>query len=206
MIETVIVIIFATLIIIYKIAYRQRIVNVEAFDGQKYLVNNLSDSKEAADVLAELMNRLVKLVDNIIRDYIQGSDKEDDIFINYVRKIKQRLPYVKISETALNSSYTSYSINKGEELVFCIRNKYDYKIHNINELLYVAIHEIAHIGCPEIGHTELFKEINLYLLKKAVCYKIYRYIDYFMDNHDYCGLTLTSTILPDNIKCKVRVK
>jgi hypothetical protein len=206
MIETVIVIIFATLIIIYKIVYRQRIVNVEAFDGQKYLVNNLSDSKEAADVLAELMNRLVKLVDNIIRDYIQGSDKEDDIFINYVRKIKQRLPYVKISETALNSSYTSYSINKGEELVFCIRNKYDYKIHNINELLYVAIHEIAHIGCPEIGHTELFKEINLYLLKKAVCYKIYRYIDYFMDNHDYCGLTLTSTILPDNIKCKVRVK
>ena len=89
MIETVIVILFATLIIIYKIAYRQRIVNVEAFDGQKYLVNNLSDSKEAADVLAELMNRLVKLVDNIIRDYIQGSDKEDDIFfINYVKKIK----------------------------------------------------------------------------------------------------------------------
>jgi hypothetical protein len=206
MIETVIVILFATLIIIYKIVYRQRIVNVEAFDGQKYLVNNLSDSKQAADVLAKLMNKLYQLVDFIIRDYKEGSDKEDDMFINYVRKIKQRLPYVKISETALNSSYTSYSINKGEELVFCIRNKYDYKIHNINELLYVAIHEIAHIGCPEVGHTELFKEINVYLLKKAVCYKIYRYIDYFMNNHDYCGLTLTSTILPDNIKCKVRVK
>jgi hypothetical protein len=206
MIETVIVILFATLIIIYKIVYRQRIVNVEAFDGQKYLVNNLSDSKQAADVLAKLMNKLYQLVDIIIRDYKEGSDKEDDMFINYVRKIKQRLPYVKISETALNSSYTSYSINKGEELVFCIRNKYDYKIHNINELLYVAIHEIAHIGCPEVGHTELFKEINVYLLKKAVCYKIYRYIDYFMNNHDYCGLTLTSTILPDNIKCKVRVK
>ena len=206
MIETVIVILFATLIIIYKIVYRQRIVNVEAFDGQKYLVNNLSDSKQAADVLAKLMNKLYQLVDIIIRDYKEGSDKEDDMFIDYVRKIKQRLPYVKISETALNSSYTSYSINKGEELVFCIRNKYDYKIHNINELLYVAIHEIAHIGCPEVGHTELFKEINVYLLKKAVCYKIYRYIDYFMNNHDYCGLTLTSTILPDNIKCKVRVK
>ena len=206
MIETVIVILFATLIIIYKIAYRQRIINVEAFNGQKYLVNNLSDSKEAADVLANLMNKLYQLIDKIISDYKQGSDKEDDIFINYIRKIKKRLPYVKISETALNSSYTSYSINKGEELVFCIRNKYDYKIHNINELLYVAIHEIAHIGCPEIGHTELFKEINLYLLKKAVCYKIYRYIDYFMDNHDYCGLTLSSTILPDKIKCKVIVK
>lgn len=206
MIETVIVILFATLIIIYKIVYRQKIVNVEAFDGQKYLVNNLSDSKQAADVLAILMNKLYQLVDIIIRNYKEGSDKEDDMFINYVRKIKQRLPYVKISETALNSSYTSYSINKGEELVFCIRNKYDYKIHNINELLYVAIHEIAHIGCPEVGHTELFKEINVYLLKKAVCYKIYRYIDYFMNNHDYCGLTLSSTILPDNIKCKVRVK
>ena len=174
MIETVIVILFATLIIIYKIAYRQRIINVEAFNGQKYLVNNLSDSKEAADVLANLMNKLYQLIDKIISDYKQGSDKEDDIFINYIRKIKKRLPYVKISETALNSSYTSYSINKGEELVFCIRNKYDYKIHNINELLYVAIHEIAHIGCPEIGHTELFKEINLYLLKKQF---VIKYID-----------------------------
>ena len=31
----------------------------------------------------------------------------------------------------------------------------------------------------------------------------YKYIDYYEDNRDYCGMTLTSTILPNKIKCKV---
>ena len=55
---------------------------------------------------------------------------------------------------------TSKKINKGEEIVFCLRSIPDNKLHNINELMYVAIHEIAHVGCPEIGHTSLFKKIN----------------------------------------------
>jgi hypothetical protein len=194
-------------IFIYKKKYKSKSINKEAFDTKSYLVNDLPDAKNAANILANLMKLLEYLVKKIILDYTKNKStrsSKDNKFIKYVKIINDRLPNVKISENPTDSQYTSYSINKGEELVFCIRDKKKYEIHDINELLYVAIHEIAHIGCPEIGHTDLFKEINKYLLEKAVCYKIYKYIDYFEDNHNYCGMTLTSTILDkNNIKCQI---
>ncbi len=192
-------------IIIYKLKYKSPIITIEAFNNKSYLVNDLPDSQKAANVLATIMITLNKLVNNIISNYDSENytnNKNDNKYIGYVRKIQKSLPFVKISENPINSKFTSYSVNKGEELVFCIRDKKHFKIHNINELLYVAIHEIAHIGCPEIGHTELFNRINLYLLKKATCLKLYKYIDYNKHNKHYCGMNLTSTILPENLKCK----
>lgn len=192
-------------IIIYIQKYKSPVVAIEAFNNQAYLVNDLPDSQEAANMLARVMLILAKLVNLIIKDYDQGKGTHtDDKYIKYVKQIKKRLPKVKISENPTNSNYTSYSINKGEELVFCIRNKINFKIHDINVILYVAIHEIAHIGCPEIGHTNLFKKINLYLLSKSVCYGLYKYVNYFYLHEDYCGMTLTSTILPSNINCAIK--
>jgi hypothetical protein len=202
MFETIILIFLVMFIIIYKQKYISPVVAIEAFNNQAYLVNDLPDSQEAANMLARVMLTLAKLVDLIVENYDQGKrTPTDDKYIKYVRRIKRRLPNVKISENPTNSNYTSYSINKGEELVFCIRNKINFKIHDINVILYVAVHEIAHIGCPEVGHTDLFTEINMYLLSKAVCYGLYKYVDYFYSHEDYCGMTLTSTILPSNINC-----
>ena len=48
-----------------------------------------------------------------------------------------------------------------------------------------------------------YHQINLYMLKKAVCYNIYKHIDYFYSNADYCGMTLSSTILPNNVECRI---
>ena len=192
-------------IVIYKLKYKSPIISIEAFNNQAYLVNDLPDSQQAANLLAKIMLTMDKLVTRIISDYDAGLLKTslDIEYINYVRTIKKRLPFVKISENPTDSQYTSYSVNKGEELVFCIRDKKKFKLHNINELLYVAIHEIAHIGCPEVGHTQLFQNINLYLLEKAVCYKLYEYVDYSENNKDYCGMMLTSTILGSSIRCHV---
>ncbi len=191
-------------IVIYKLKYKSPIIAVEAFNNQAYLVNDLTDSQDAANLLAKIMLTMEKLVTKIINDYDAGLLKSsDDIdHIHRVRTIKKRLPNVKISETPTDSQYTSYSVNKGEELVFCIRDKKQFKLHNINELLYVAIHEIGHIGCEEIGHTELFHRLNLYLLEKAVCYKLYTHIDYAEHNKEYCGMTLTSTILSKQVNCQ----
>jgi len=205
MLETIILILLIMFIVIYKLKYKSPIISIEAFNNQAYLVNDLPDSQQAANLLAKIMLTMDKLVTRIISDYDAGLLKTslDIEYINYVRTIKKRLPFVKISENPTDSQYTSYSVNKGEELVFCIRDKKKFKLHNINELLYVAIHEIAHIGCPEVGHTQLFQNINLYLLEKAVCYKLYEYVDYSENNKDYCGMMLTSTILGSSIRCHV---
>lgn len=205
MFETIVLILLIMFIVIYKLKYKSPTITVEAFNNQPYLVNDLPDSQDAANLLAKIMIIMDKLVSKIIADYDNGLLKTttDIDFIEFVRTIKRKLPFVKISENPTDSQYTSYSVNKGEELVFCIREKKRFKLHDINELLYVAIHEIAHIGCPQVGHTELFQNINLYLLEKAVCYKLYNYIDYSENNKDYCGMTLTSTILGSSIKCHI---
>jgi len=183
-------------VIIYKFKYKLNIKSINAFNNISYVVNDLPDAQEASDTLSKIMITINKLIDNIINDYNNKNiSTEDEEYIEYVKIIKNRLPYVRISENPTDSEFTSYSVNKGEELVFCIRDRKKYKIHPLNELLYVAIHEIAHIGCPEVGHTEIFQLINIYLLKKAIQYKLYTYIDYSKYNKKYCGMTLTSTII-----------
>ena len=189
------ILIFIILILIFIIKNKNKlIIDVESFDSNIYSVNNLNDSTEAANILALLIYQLKILLEKIIKNH-NINDKMDIKYIDYVKLIKKKLPYVKVSENPLDNNYTSYSINKGEELVFCIRDKKTKEFNNFNDILYVAIHEIAHIGCPEYGHTIIFNELNYYLLKKAIEYKIYNYVDYNKYNKSYCSTILSSTIL-----------
>ena len=61
--------------------------------------------------------------------------------------------------------------------------------------MYVAIHEMAHMACPEIGHDDLFKKIFLFLTEEAIHMGLYKKIDYQMYNAEYCGMILSSSIV-----------
>ena len=101
----------------------------------------------------------------------------------------------QVYETEPGSQYTSYSVNKGEELVFCLRSKEDNSLHDINLMMYVALHEISHIACPEIGHTPLFKKIFAFFTEKANELNLYNIIDYAEEPKEYCGMILSSSIV-----------
>ena len=191
------IIIILLYIIIYN-CYNKHFQNVdllliEGLDGNYYYVRNQQDKDEAVKILSDLRQNLKKLI-NFIEEN-STNDKEYYIYKDNINSIKNKIDEVSIKETPSNSSYTSYSVNKGEELYLCIRSKNTNKIHDINDLLYVAIHEIAHIGCPEIGHTDLFFKINLYLLKKAVKFNLYKYDNYNNKPREYCGINLNNTLL-----------
>ena len=99
-----------------------------------------------------------------------------------------------IYETDPTSNLTSYSVNKGEELSFCLHSKKTKELHDINLLMYVAIHEMSHIACPEIGHGELFKKIFKNFVQIAVELNIYDKVDYNLYPIEYCGMNLNSSI------------
>jgi len=191
----IIIILIFTIIYNYYVKCLQNIdlLIIEGIDGNNYYVRNDNNKDEAVKILSELRENLKKLI-NFIEEN-STNDKEYYIYKNNINSIKNKIDEVIIKETPSNSSYTSYSVNKGEELYLCIRSKKTNKIHDINDLLYVAIHEIAHIGCPEIGHTELFFKINLYLLKKAVEFNLYKYDNYNNKPREYCGINLNNTLL-----------
>jgi hypothetical protein len=75
----------------------------------------------------------------------------------------------------------SYTINK-EKIYLCIRDK-DGQYYNQNILMYVLLHEIAHTLCPEIGHTQSFKDIFNSLIERANAHGIYTHVDI---PKDYC--------------------
>jgi len=192
MIETIFIILILCFIIIFKYLNHNDVCFVETFDSKSYLVRNLPDKNDAAKMLGEIREKLLNFINKLVNELEEFSDEE---YYSYIKMIQKRLPHSIIKESSANSEYTSYSINKGEELVFCLRSKQTNQLHDLNDILYVAIHEIAHIGCPEIGHTPLFKKINLFLLEKAINYNLYNYENYRKNNKEYCGLILTSNII-----------
>ena len=73
-----------------------------------------------------------------------------------------------ISESGKSSQYTSYSVNKGEKIVFCIRQKDDNESFvDMNTMTFVSIHELAHVMSKSVGHTEEFWDNFKSLLKTA---------------------------------------
>lgn len=77
----------------------------------------------------------------------------------------------------------SYTINK-HKIYLCLKDEtnsyYDY-----NMLIYVAIHELAHVLCNEVGHTTKFYSIFHDLLSKAHNLGIYDSSKPIIK--DYCG-------------------
>ncbi len=100
-----------------------------------------------------------------------------------------------ISESSPGNKYTSYSINKGEKIVFCIRNKTDDKLVDINTMMFVAIHEMGHLASKEIGHVPPFWDNMKFLLEVGIELGIYSKTDYAAAPVSYCGTKITDTPL-----------
>jgi predicted metal-dependent hydrolase len=161
-------------------------------DHFSYLVRDKQDKQKAANMLAKLRQNMELLINHMVM-------YKDTTYIKYksnIEELENKVKGITIHETPENSSYTSYSVNKGDKLVFCVRSKkLTNHIHDINLLMYVTLHEMAHIATPEYGHTPLFKEIFAFLTQIATKLDIYRKIQFEMDPHEYCGLIITNSII-----------
>jgi hypothetical protein len=160
--------------------------------GTKYLVQNNKYKKETAELLEKVISNMYKLKNHLINNIEKYPN-----FKKYIIQLNEKLNEERTSiyENKENSDLTSYSVNKGEEVIFCLKSKKSKKNHSINTIMYVAIHEMGHLGCPEIGHTSLFNKIFKFFLEESVKLNIYNYVDYSNQPIEYCGMVLTSNIL-----------
>ena len=154
-------------------------------DANAYLVRKLPDREVAADYLAMINKRLTKLIWHVKAKYPNDQNVQR-LYSNYSAQ--------SISEGSAESGYTSYSVNKGEKLILCIRQR-DKKFVDQNVLMYVAIHEIAHIMTSEIGHTPMFWDNFRFLLNEAIEIGVYKKMDFQMSPEEYCGITISSSVI-----------
>ncbi len=190
--ESLYIILFIIFFYILFISNNSDLVEINTYNNTKVYVRKSSDTTNSAILLGELIKRMYTL-----RDYLVTNMNNYPDYKKYIELMNENFnrKRTKIYETDLNSNYTSYSVNKGEELVFCLRCKSTNKLHDINLLTYVAVHEMAHTACPESGHTRLFNKIFRFMLQNAVRIGLYIYDDYSKRPIEYCGMKLYTNIL-----------
>jgi len=195
--ETILIIILLLILIIYyyKLNYYKVVYQKADLDSKMYLVRDVHDKDKSANMLAKIRENILEINKHMIQNVSNYKDMEP-----YIKQLNDKIKdkEIVIQEGADDGIYTSYSVNKGEELVFCLRSrdpKKKDKLHDINLLMYVVLHEISHIACPEFGHTELFKKIFAFITTKAIELGIYKKINFRENNMEYCGMMITDSII-----------
>ena len=187
--------ILITIIIIgvlyFKIQYHDMVYVKSDIDSAYYLVRDVNDKQHASNMLARIKQNIVR-----ITKYVKENRDKYPEMKQYIDQLDMRIKNAIIQENSKNSKYTSYSVNKGEQIVFCLRTITDSgELHDINLLMYVVLHEMAHVGCPEIGHTPLFIEIFKFLCHRSIQLKLYKKIHFNTNPAQYCGMEIADSVI-----------
>ena len=120
----VLVIFIIVLIVLIKLIVPEINYTISSIDNVQYLVRNLPDKDKASDMLATINMKIQHLIKSL------NDDKDDySEYAEYINQLTRRIKGVTISESAKYSKYTSYSVNKGDEIVFCLRSNDTNKMH-----------------------------------------------------------------------------
>jgi hypothetical protein len=156
---------------------------VSDVDGKKYCVRERAQLEQAADLLARTTEKCNMLV---------GHLKETKPNHEITKKLVDGYNPKTIQETLPTSEHTAYSENKGEKIAFCLNTrKGGNKLIDENTLMFVALHELTHVGTTSIGHTPDFWRNFKFILENAIEIKIYKPVDYRKHPVGYCGMTIT---------------
>jgi hypothetical protein len=157
-------------------------------DGKQYKVRDLPDKQEAANLMARLRIRLVKITDALEQKY------PDKAQVKHLVKNFRSDPG-RFIESTPDSDHTSYSINKGEQIYMCLRQREgpDESLVNENVMTFVSLHELAHVCTESIGHGPDFWNNFGWLLKEAEALGMYKYTDFQAHPVSYCGVYITDS-------------
>ena len=153
---------------------------VSNVDNEAYTVQIKDDSKEAADLIAKIKKRLIILLEHLKKTY-GNSDKR-------VSLLESNFRPDAIKEGVQTPGYTSYSVNKGEQIILCLRNKDS--LVDINTMMFVVLHEFAHLATESIGHTTEFWDNFRWILEESINIGIYTKQDFEKKSVEYCGMDI----------------
>lgn len=198
-----IIAIIIILILIFVIAYFLKKKNrsditpvVSTKDNSTYHVKTGSDQDKAVSMLEEVRRRI-----NLLEAYLEQNINKYPEYRPYIEQLLQRGRNIKLNENPPDGKLTSFTVNKGEEMSLCLRSKKDGQLHDINLVMYVVLHELAHVACPEEQHTKLFKKIFVFFLVIGTQIGIYRPIPFDTHPLEYCGMQISENLLKNaNLK------
>jgi hypothetical protein len=155
-------------------------------DGNSYNVRDMPDKQAAADLLARVRLRMKKLYLHLESAY---PDKPQvQLLLQNFRPDAERL-----LESTPDEEHTSFSVNKGQKVHLCLRQRQGGNESLIDEniIVFVALHEMAHTITKSIGHEPEFWNNFGWLLREAEKTGVYQYQDFKAQPVSYCGVQIT---------------
>lgn len=186
-------VVIAFIVVVVVIAFigfyytnREFMYMTSTFDGHMYYVSRDSPSPVlSADTLAILNSRILVLKKHLLENFPDH---------HVTSKLVKRYSYKVLSEAPVYQGYTTYTVNKSD-ILLCIKTRDDNKdLYDVNLLMYVLLHELAHMCNETVGHDDSFRQVFKFLVKESIRCDIYKFENYYKKPKEYCGITLDSVI------------
>ena len=155
-------------------------------DGKVYRVRDLPDKQQAADLMAKVRMRLIRIIEHFQATY-PDKPQVRRLMKNFVAEPSRMV------EATPDAEHTSYSVNKGETMHLCLRQRRagDESLVDENVMTFVTLHELGHCMTESIGHGPDFWNNFAWILKEAEAKGIYTHQDFTAQPVPYCGVSIT---------------
>jgi hypothetical protein len=155
-------------------------------DSHTYKVRALPDRQEAADLIARIRIRLAKFT-----EYLEKKFPDKSQVRRMIRNF--RADPKRFLEATPDAAHTSYSVNKGERVHLCLRQRAgaDESLVGEEVMMFVALHELAHSITETIGHGPDFWNNFGWILREAEGNGFYTYQNFTAQPVTYCGVSIT---------------
>ena len=159
-----------------------------SIDNAIYRVRDMPDKQQAADLMARVRQKLSKLYSYLLQKF-PGKPQVQQLTQNFEPNPN------RFWEATPDAEHTSYSVNKGEKVHLCLRQREgpNESLVDDNIMVFVGLHEMAHVITPTLGHGPDFWNNFGWLLKQAEALGIYSYQDFKSHPVAYCGLHITDS-------------
>ncbi|AOM63501.1 putative metal-dependent hydrolase [Heterosigma akashiwo virus 01] len=145
-----------------------------------------SNDNLTSKVKKQLM-KVVDAIDSIVSYCVHNSypDKERS------KRMLKRWKTIEVKEILPDDSHIAYLVDKSRILRLCVRKNYtNGEIEDYNTMMFVVLHELAHMMSESYGHNKEFRENFLELIRVAGFLKIYTPTHYSITPVKYCGIEI----------------
>ena len=183
---------FILLYLYFNYSYVDMTYIKSTINGNYYLVRNNKDKQHASNMLAKIFLKIKEL-----SQYLYNNVDKYDEYKEYIYMLHNKVDNIILIESTASSEHTSYSVNKGERIIFCLRTKnVSNDLHDLNLIMYVVLHELSHVACPIYdNHGPLFRKIFAFFVKNAIDIGLYTKIDFNGYPVEYCGMSIHDSII-----------
>jgi len=180
----ILLILFGTIFYLaYLYNYYSKLTKIKStFDSREYYVQDKDDALEAANLIGQIREKIITLIEHLKKSY-PNDERTERLSNNYREN--------SLKEGVDDPRYTSYSVNKGEEIVLCIRNKGI--LMELNTMMFVVLHELSHLASESIGHTDEFWTNFRWILEESINIGVYQHQEFNKKPVEYCGMSITSS-------------